>query len=191
MDWIEEMKSRQFGLILLSALCFLIPAQGEEEKKSPDRPDVAASEEGAGLKLPERLRESGCTIFMRLVEAAGMTETLQETGPLTCFVPNDEVFEALPEGSVEKLLLPANKEKLAKWLSYLVLKGDLTMEKLMLSRRLATVGDEIITVWFMNGEMTLNEGVKLTRTDIRAANGVVHTIDRLMVAPPAPPKPGE
>jgi uncharacterized surface protein with fasciclin (FAS1) repeats len=57
------------------------------------------------------------------VKAAGLVETLKGKGPFTVFAPTDAAFAKLPEGTVENLLKPENKAKLAKILTYHVVPG--------------------------------------------------------------------
>ena len=66
------------------------------------------------------------------VKAAGLVETLQGAGPFTVFAPTDEAFAKLPAGTVESLLKPENKARLAGVLTYHVVSGKVSW-RLMLS----------------------------------------------------------
>jgi uncharacterized surface protein with fasciclin (FAS1) repeats len=57
------------------------------------------------------------------VQAAGLVDTLKGEGPFTVFAPTDEAFAALPEGTVENLLLPENRDTLVSILTYHVVAG--------------------------------------------------------------------
>merc|ERR1711966_311973 len=57
------------------------------------------------------------------VQAAGLVDVLKGTGPFTVFAPTDEAFAALPDGTVENLLKPENKDQLAAILTYHVVPG--------------------------------------------------------------------
>ena len=65
------------------------------------------------------------------VKAAGLVDTLQGKGPFTVFAPTNEAFEKLPAGTVEMLLKPENKQKLAWILTYHVAAGKWTAKELM------------------------------------------------------------
>ena len=61
--------------------------------------------------------------LLAAAEAAGLIDTLRSKGPLTVFAPTNAAFDKLPEGTVEMLLLPQNKDKLVKILTYHVVAG--------------------------------------------------------------------
>ena len=63
------------------------------------------------------------TTLVAAVQAAGLADTLKGDGPFTVFAPTDAAFAALPEGTVEDLLKPENKDKLAAILTYHVVAG--------------------------------------------------------------------
>src|ERR1044071_9420182 len=70
------------------------------------------------------------TTLVAAVKAAGLVDTLQGKGPFTVFAPTNEAFEKLPAGTVDTLLKPENKEKLAAVLTYHVVPGKITGDKL-------------------------------------------------------------
>ncbi len=57
------------------------------------------------------------------VQAAGLVETLKGDGPFTVFAPTDEAFAKLPEGTLDNLLKPENKDQLVAILTYHVVPG--------------------------------------------------------------------
>jgi uncharacterized surface protein with fasciclin (FAS1) repeats len=63
------------------------------------------------------------TTLVAAVKAAGLVTTLESKGPFTVFAPTNEAFNALPAGTVDNLLKPENKEKLASILTYHVVAG--------------------------------------------------------------------
>src|SRR5215210_7875416 len=64
------------------------------------------------------------TTLVAAVQAAGLVETLQGAGPFTVFAPTNDAFAALPEGTVDTLLLPENKDMLAQILTCHVVGAD-------------------------------------------------------------------
>jgi uncharacterized surface protein with fasciclin (FAS1) repeats len=112
------------------------------------------------------------------VKAAGLAETLSGTGPFTVFAPTNEAFAKLPAGLVDKLLLPANKDVLAKILTYHVVASKV-MAADVKDGKVATVEGSEITLNTMNG-VTVNDA-KVTAADVAASNGVIHVIDTVLV----------
>lgn len=113
------------------------------------------------------------------VKAAGLAETLSGPGPFTLFAPTNEAFKALPEGTVEMLLKPENKEKLAKILTYHVVPGKV-MAADVKSGEVTTVEGSKITIKVADGKVTV-DGANVVKTDIVASNGVIHVIDKVIM----------
>ncbi len=120
------------------------------------------------------------TTLVAAVEAAGLVDTLKGEGPFTVFAPTDEAFAALPEGTVETLLMPENKDQLTAILTYHVVPGK------VMSGDIAGKSMDVETV---NGAMAMvdaTEGVKIdganvVQADIEASNGVIR--DRAVIMP--------
>jgi uncharacterized surface protein with fasciclin (FAS1) repeats len=115
------------------------------------------------------------------VTAAGLGETLKGTGPFTVFAPSDDAFAKLPAGTVDSLVKPENKAKLAGILKFHVMSGkvmasDVTGKKLSPD----SVQGEKLDVDGTNGGVTVN-GAKVTTADIGCTNGVIHVIDTVMM----------
>ena len=116
------------------------------------------------------------------VQAAGLAETLKGPGPFTVFAPTDDAFKKLPSGTVETLLKPENKEKLAAILTYHVLPGtvmaaDIAGKAMMVK---SVEGSEI-SVDATNG-VKVNDASVVT-ADIATTNGVIHVIDTVIMPP--------
>lgn len=114
------------------------------------------------------------------IQAAGLVETLQGAGPFTVFAPTNAAFDALPEGLLEKLLLPENVAVLTAILTYHVVPG-------MVMSADVTAGD-VATVEGSNIAVTTDGGVKVNganvvSVDVAASNGVIHVIDAVIVPP--------
>ncbi|MCE8000969.1 MAG: fasciclin domain-containing protein [Rhodobiaceae bacterium] len=113
------------------------------------------------------------------VTAAGLVETLKGDGPFTVFAPTDEAFAALPEGTVESLLLPENKDQLIAILTYHVVPGKVMSTDLSDDMTAATVQGGDITIDLDNGVM-VNDASVVT-ADIETSNGVIHVIDKVIL----------
>ena len=114
------------------------------------------------------------------VEAADLVSTLKGDGPFTVFAPTDEAFAALPEGTVENLLKPENKEQLVAVLTYHVVAGkimssDIAGTKVMVE---SVQGSEL-DVNAINGVIV--DGATVVTADIETDNGVIHVIDRVVL----------
>ncbi|MBC7653921.1 MAG: fasciclin domain-containing protein [Oligoflexus sp.] len=119
------------------------------------------------------------TTLVAAVVAADLAETLSGKGPFTVFAPTNEAFAKLPAGTVEELLKPENKEKLASILTYHVVAGKVMSKDLSDGQKAATVNGQEVTV-------TIGDGVKVdTATvitaDLEASNGVIHVIDSVIM----------
>lgn len=114
------------------------------------------------------------------VSAADLVDTLRSDGPFTVFAPTDEAFAALPEGTVETLLKPENKEQLTAILTYHVLP-DKVMAADVAGQRLhpTTVNGKSLRVDGRNG-VKVNDATVVT-ADVEASNGVIHVIDKVLL----------
>ncbi len=115
------------------------------------------------------------------LQAADLVNTLKGTGPFTVFAPTDAAFAALPAGTVERLLLPANKAELVKILTYHVVPGQ------VMSTALSGKTTDVKTV---QGQTVKIDGTKMgvsvgpanvVTADVKADNGVIHVIDKVIL----------
>lgn len=113
------------------------------------------------------------------VEAAGLVDTLKGDGPFTVFAPTDEAFSALPEGTVESLLLPENKDQLVAILTYHVVPGKVMSTDLSDDMAAATVQGSEVMIDLDNGVMV--DGATVVAADIETSNGVIHVIDQVIL----------
>ncbi len=116
------------------------------------------------------------------VKAAGLAETLQGDGPFTVFAPTNEAFEALPEGLLDELLKPENKEKLVKVLTYHVIPSEVMSSQLKDGMTSASVEGEDVK-FMKQGDSFTVEGAEIEKADIDASNGVVHVISQVILPP--------
>jgi len=114
------------------------------------------------------------------VKAAGLAEALSGKGPFTVFAPTDEAFAALPKGTVESLLKPENKAKLAAILKYHVVSGKYPAAKVLQSDSFATLEGSKLTVSNGAGGPMVDKA-KIVKTDIMCSNGIIHVIDAVVL----------
>ena len=109
---------------------------------------------------------------------------MRGTGPFTVFAPTDDAFAALPDGTLEDLLLPENKDKLAGILTYHVVAGAVpAADVLGQSQEVASVNGAPLRI---DGTVSGSTAVKVndanvTAADITASNGVIHVIDKVLL----------
>jgi uncharacterized surface protein with fasciclin (FAS1) repeats len=114
------------------------------------------------------------------VKAAGLVDTLKGPGPFTVFAPTDDAFAKLPKGTVEDLLKPENKAKLASILTYHVLPSKVMAADIAGKKMGAkTVQGTEIAVDATAG-VKIN-GASVVTADIAATNGVIHVIDTVLL----------
>jgi uncharacterized surface protein with fasciclin (FAS1) repeats len=114
------------------------------------------------------------------VQAAGLVDTLKGAGPFTVFAPTDEAFAKLPPGTVEDLLKPENKAKLAAILTYHVVAGKVMAKEAMKLHEAKTVNGEELMIKTSMGSVMINDA-KVVKTDIVCSNGVIHVIDTVLL----------
>lgn len=132
------------------------------------------------------------TTLVAAVQAAGLVETLSGEGPFTVFAPTNDAFAALPEGTVETLLKPENKDQLTKILTCHVLAAKAMASdvvKLVMDgngmHSVATVGGCEFTIKNDDGKVTITDGqggvATVTIADVNQSNGVIHVIDKVLL----------
>ena len=123
--------------------------------------------------------------LLAAAQAADLAGTLQGEGPFTVFAPTDEAFAKLPKGTVESLLKPENKDKLAAILKYHVVSGNVKLAKALEAGQGKTVLGLSLGIKFADGQVKIGTA-NLVTADIVASNGTIHVIDSVLL-PPAPP----
>lgn len=117
------------------------------------------------------------------VKAAELVEILKGEGPFTVFAPTDEAFAKLPEGTLDELLKPENKEKLQAILTYHVVAGKVMAADVVNLESAKTVQGSDIKIEVKDGSVILNGDSKVVTTDIETSNGVIHVIDTVILPP--------
>ncbi len=115
------------------------------------------------------------------IDAAGLTDALNGDGPFTVFAPTDEAFAKLPKETLEMLLKPENKEKLASILKYHVVSGSVKAEDVVELDFATTLNGQRVDVTASDAGVQLDSKTKVVTTDIVASNGVIHVIDSVLM----------
>ncbi len=118
--------------------------------------------------------------LLAAAEAAGLVEALSGDDALTLFAPTDTAFENLPKGTVESLLEPKNKDKLAAILKYHVVAGRVFADDAVAAKTEKTLQGGKLQFEVSGGKAKVNDA-NLVKTNIDASNGVIHVIDKVLM----------
>jgi len=130
--------------------------------------------------LSEALEAGQLSTFVRAVEAAGLDTQLRDGGPLTVFAPTDQAFEALPEGTLNALMQPAQKGELQSLLSGHIAKGRTQNLKAQAGqgKALTNLQGEKLELSLVDGNVTI-KNARVVR-EIPASNGTLYIIDTVI-----------
>ena len=126
------------------------------------------------------------------VDTAGLVETLSSPGPYTVFAPTDDAFGELPDGTVESLLLPENRDTLTTVLTYHVVEGRIPAARLSQAIRQAggsyefeTLAGETLTASFDGSAIVVTDAAgreaEVVQADVKTTNGVIHVTDSVFL----------
>lgn len=118
--------------------------------------------------------------LLKAAQQAGLAEALAGEGPLTVFAPTDEAFSALPDGTVESLLKPENKEQLGAILKYHVVSGRVYSDQALKAGSAETLEGSAISIT-KSSEGVMVDDARVVSADIDASNGVIHVIDKVIL----------
>jgi len=120
------------------------------------------------------------TTLVAAVKAAELVETLQGPGPFTVFAPTNSAFAALPDGTVDTLLMPENKADLQGVLTYHVLAGEYFARDLEDGLTMETVQGQSVTFTYKDAKWYINDA-EISIVDAKSSNGVTHVIEGVLV----------
>lgn len=170
-------KSVLFAAVAAAATAFAPAYAGN----AGDKDKMSYSKEKADI-VDTAINAGSFNTLVAAVQAAGLEETLRSEGPFTVFAPTDAAFAALPDGTVESLLLPENKDQLIGILTYHVVAGKTKSKDLAgKSLSVATVNGAEVAIDGTDGVSV--GGASVTTADIWTSNGVIHIIDTVLLPP--------
>ena len=114
------------------------------------------------------------------LQAADLVDTLKGDGPFTVFAPTDDAFAKLPEGTVETLLKPENRDQLVSILTYHVVPGSVYAADVVKLSSATTVNGSAVSIQVQDGSVFVDNAT-VVKTDIGASNGVIHVIDSVIL----------
>ena len=137
---------------------------------------------GEGYTVMDKAAADGnFSTLIAAVEAAGLQEVLTGHGPFTIFAPTNAAFAALPEGTVESLLMPENIDQLKAILTYHVLPKSVMSSQIRNGDNyVRTVGGSTLNVEKEYDEVMIGSA-RVVAVDIKASNGVIHVIDEVLL----------
>ena len=167
----KKMNSKRFAALaiglLTSALLAANAVAGDYAKKKADIVDTAVA---AG----------DFNTLAAALEAGGLVDTLKGEGPYTVFAPTDDAFAKLPDGTVEMLLKPENKDKLVAILTYHVVPGKVKAADVVALNSATTVNGSDVAIRVDDEKVFVNDS-RVVSTDIWASNGVIHVVDTVLL----------
>jgi len=180
------MKNKTLQLHKKNSLTFAVTAliaitsfTGIASAENPSKTTAAEANSKTGDIVSVAMASGKFKTLCAALKAAGLVETLQGTGPFTVFAPTDEAFAKLPKGTLDELLMPENKKKLAGILTYHVLSGKV-MAADVKTMQAKTVNGQSLNIKVEDGKVTVDKANVIT-TDVAASNGVIHAIDTVLM----------
>jgi len=168
--------------IAIATTTLLISAPSFAEIKPPAKHHTpVTSTQTVGTIVEIASANSSLKTLVTAIKAAGLVETLSGQEPLTVFAPTDGAFKALPKGTLAKLLKPENQDTLIRILTYHVVPGAITSKNIK-AGEVKTVEGAVVKVKVRKGRVTVNNA-RVTRADIKASNGVIHVINKVLLPP--------
>ena len=136
-------------------------------KKATSIVDIAAGDENFST-------------LVQALKAGDLVDTLKGKGPFTVFAPTNEAFEQLPDGTLEDVMKPANKEKLQNILKHHVVQGRQMATAVAKKSKIAPMSGSSLQVQAKGDRVRIGDAT-IRKTDLEAENGVVHVIDRVLI----------
>ena len=147
---------------------------------SAPAPYVATVPVADGTIVETAVAAGNFKTLVAAVQAAELVDTLNGKGPFTVFAPTDEAFAKLPKGTLEMLLKPENKAKLAAILTYHVVPGSVKAADVVKLKNAATVQGQRVDIKVNAGKVMV-DGANVVATDVACSNGVIHVIDTVIL----------
>ena len=167
MKTINSSNKNVLALICLAFVATVANAGQYASKKDKDIVDTAV---GAGQ----------FNTLAAALDAADLVDTLKGDGPFTVFAPTDAAFAKLPQGTVDILLKPENRDQLVSVLTYHVVPGKVYAADVVKLDSATTVNGADVSIRVADGGVRV-DNANVIKTDIMASNGVIHVIDTVIL----------
>ena len=173
-------KVKLVALALVASIAFTACGSDSESTEETVTEETVVETEMATDIVALAVATEGFSTLVAALTAAGLVETLQGEGPFTVFAPNDAAFAALPEGLLEKLLLPENIAVLTSILTYHVVGAKVLSTEVVAGDAASVEGSNLALATDMG--VMVNDATVI-KADVEASNGVIHVIDKVLVPP--------
>jgi uncharacterized surface protein with fasciclin (FAS1) repeats len=158
------------SILFVALAAFAVGANADHHKEKAMTSDIVDTAVAAGQ----------FETLAAALTAAGLVDTLKGDGPFTVFAPTDAAFAKLPEGTVESLLKPENRDQLIAILTYHVVPGKVAAKDVVSLKSARTVNGEEVSIAVTGGNVQI-DSANVTATDIEASNGIIHVIDAVIL----------
>ncbi len=162
--------SKVIGIALLALFAFAATQATAGDYKKKAKQDIVDTAVAAGQ----------FETLAAALGAADLVDTLKGDGPFTVFAPTDEAFAKLPEGTVESLLKPENRDQLIAILTYHVVPGAVRAADVVKLDAAKTVNGQSVAIQVADNGVQI-DNANVVATDIEASNGVIHVIDTVIL----------
>ncbi len=179
-----------FGVFLLVAVAGLVGCESGTDEPDAVQEAVPAGEQPQDIAVPAEeqpqdivdtaVAAGDFSTLAAALQAGELIETLKSEGPFTVFAPTDAAFAKLPEGTVENLLKPENKEQLVAILTFHVVPGKVDSTAVSSLKTATTVNGAEIAIDVSSGGVKINDAT-VTTADIACSNGIIHVIDQVLI----------
>jgi uncharacterized surface protein with fasciclin (FAS1) repeats len=159
-----------FAVRLLATASLLFAATAFAGSYKHDKRDIVDTAVAAG----------DFSTLAAALQAGGLVDTLKSEGPFTVFAPTDEAFAKLPEGTVENLLKPENRDQLVAILTYHVVPGKVKAADVVKLDSAETANGQDVRIRVADQSVFVNDA-RVVAADIGASNGVIHVIDTVIL----------
>ncbi len=162
----------RIALLVVAALAIAVPAATAAPAQKEASPTIAA----LAAKTPQ------LSTLLSLVKKAGLADELSAPGALTVFAPTNAAFAKVPKATLNSLA--KNPAALKRVLLYHVVAGKVTAAKVVKLKSAKTLAGPSVRIRVTGMTVRINDA-RVTTADVKASNGVVHVIDRVLIPPAA------
>jgi uncharacterized surface protein with fasciclin (FAS1) repeats len=153
---------------------------GQEQQPAEAEAEMAADTIGSIAEIASN--DARFSTLVTALDSAGLVQTLQGDGPFTVFAPTNDAFDQLPEGTVQDLLQPENRERLTAILTYHVVEGANMAADVQGMSSATTLEGSDVSISTSNGSVQVGDAT-VVQADVEASNGVIHVIDAVLMPP--------
>jgi len=154
---------------VLASWTTLAIAQDKKPEPPKEKDIVATVKDTADMKT-----------FAKLLDSSGVAATLKEKGPYTVFAPTDEAFAKLGKEKLADLEKPENKAKLEKLLKQHIVMGAHAAAAIEKMKSVKTLAEQEVAITVAEKVIKVGDA-KVTKADVKAANGLIHVVDAVLV----------